>query len=366
MSLLKSICLVTLFSLIGLVGAVPSASAQALSDLDRQRTQLMLDVIGKDLVKYYYDSTYGSVPLQALIDSTRAQLGRAQSNEQSFGLIGRVFLALHNSQTYFVPPQHTTAFDYGWELQCIGDSTYITQVDSASDAAAKGIQVGDRVLAINHVAIDRADFIPYQYVLYGLQPRSEVVLTVATGGAPPRDVVAATKLTPGKRLFDVSGFNGVGDRLQFWLKDQAYWAARKIHLTNVTPNILLWHMLSMSVPDDDLYAALDRASHSSTLILDLRNNVGGSWVQMLKLLDAFAPDSDAGVLIGRFAVRDPSTANALVGELVGKEFKDSIYFRPDDHHHFAGQLIVLVDSRTYGKGELIADAVRRFDLGRVI
>ena len=148
-----------------LAAAAGPLRAQGYTDLDRQRAQLMLDVVRRDLMANYYDSTFGGLPIAAMFDSARAQIGRSQSNTQSFSLIARVFLSLHDSQTLFLPPSRAVTFDYGWDVRCIGDSAYITQVDSTSDAAAKGIRVGDRVLGVDGVVIDRADFLPFSYVL---------------------------------------------------------------------------------------------------------------------------------------------------------------------------------------------------------
>ena len=343
-----------------------SLAAQTYSDLDRQRDQLMLDVVQRDLTRYYYDSTYGGLPISAMFDSARAQIGRSQSNEQSFGLIARVFLALHDSETLFIPPSHPATFDYGWEVECIGDSAYITRVDSSSDAAAQGVHVGDRVLAIDGVAIDRSDFKQFLYVLNGLQPRERVVLTIAADGRPPRQVSVATRVTPQKRMYDMSGFSGTGDLILLWNDAIQQRDQRRIHLLKVTPDILLWHMYSTGVPLDDLHHALGQAARMQTLILDLRENAGGGWKATSALLDALAPDSDAGVVVGRFFPRDPASTGALIGQLIGREQKDSMFLQPDAKHRFQGRLIVLVDGMTFGKGEIIADVVRRLHLGTVI
>lgn len=340
-------------------------AAQSYTDLDRQRAQLMLDVIGKDLLKYYYDSTYGGVPLRTLIDSTRAQLGRSQSNEQSFGLIGRVFLALGNSQTWFMPPTRVATVNYGWTAQSIGDSVYLTDVDTASDAYHQGVRAGDRLLGVDGFAMERRSYEVLMYVLNGLQPRTAVTLTVASDSGPPRQVHAAAAVTPGKQLWDLSGARGAGDIGAVLRQQESEDELRKVHLVSATPDILIWRMYSLGVPIADVRTALGRAAKGKTLILDLRGNVGGGWLATMQVLDALAPPSDSGRIVGRFFPRDRSQVG-VVADLVGKDWQDTLYLKPDAKHAFTGQLIVLVDSKTYGRAEIVAAAVERLHLGTVL
>jgi hypothetical protein len=58
-------------------------------------------------------------------------------------------LKLDDSHTKFYPPERLTKTDYGWTAIMIGDDPYVGWVRKKSDAEAKGLRRGDRILHWN-------------------------------------------------------------------------------------------------------------------------------------------------------------------------------------------------------------------------
>src|SRR5690348_9284988 len=160
----------------------PPAAGQEMSSMDRQRARIMLRVVEKDLREHYYDSTFRGLDLKTLFDSTEARINAAKSNTEAFLAIAVTVAALRDSHTHFFPPSYTETVRYGWNLGIVGDSCYILRVDPRSDAAALGVKPGDRVIAVDQFAVNRADQLDVAYLYYALAPRTAVRLTLQPPG----------------------------------------------------------------------------------------------------------------------------------------------------------------------------------------
>lgn len=187
-------------ALVCLSAAVMSlARAQALS-FDRERGQATSNEIKNDLKKNYYDPSFHSVDIDARFRQAEEEVKQAASLGQIKSIIAQALLDLDDSHTFFLPPSQTTRVDYGWQMQMIGTSCYVVAVKPGSDAEAKGLKPGDRVLSINKFTPTRADLWKMKYFYNVLSPQMGLSLVVQSPGGQPRPLDVTAKLKTGKVL----------------------------------------------------------------------------------------------------------------------------------------------------------------------
>src|SRR5258708_1623511 len=68
---------------------------------------------------------------------------------QILGIVAQVLVELNDSHTFFIPPSRPVDVDYGWKMQMIGNTCFITEVDEGSDAGAQGLKPGDEIVSLD-------------------------------------------------------------------------------------------------------------------------------------------------------------------------------------------------------------------------
>src|SRR5258708_31228664 len=129
--------------------AVCPAFGQAPSHERVSRAHSMLGQIRDDLKQYYYDSTFGGMDLNAKYRHVDSTLDQASTIGELLGNIAQFLFDLHDSHTKFFPPGRAADVEYGWRWSTFGNDSYITSVSKGSDAEAKGLAGGDRVVSID-------------------------------------------------------------------------------------------------------------------------------------------------------------------------------------------------------------------------
>jgi len=109
-------------------------------------------------------------------------------------------------------------------MQSFGDDCYVIAVKPKSDAEAKGLKPGDKVLKVDGVAPNRANLWIYQYLYTALSPRPVVNMEVQTAGEQPRQLEVKAKVQTGRQVRDLT------DTIDFnaYLREQA----DEAHLTD--------------------------------------------------------------------------------------------------------------------------------------
>ena len=184
-----------------LILAAP-VGAQELSRFERSRGFTMLDLVRDDIKKNYFDSTYGGVNLEAVFDSARARIERADRVEQVLGAIAQATLELNDSHTAFIPPGLVYRAEYGWDMRFVGDTCRILRVTPGSDAEAKGMHVGDALLAVNGVPLTRRNLWQLRYAINAIQPRAGLRVSLQSPKGTPRDLYIAAKVKERRRIVD--------------------------------------------------------------------------------------------------------------------------------------------------------------------
>lgn len=319
--------------------------SQSLSGQDRDRGLIMLKTVRDDIRKNYYDPALRGIDLDTRTKMAEERIKQAKSNAEVFGIIAQVTMEFNDSHTIFLPPQRASRTEYGWQLQTFGDDSYVIAVKPKSDAEAKGMKPGDKVLAIDGVAPSRANLWVYQYLYNVLKPRQVVNVEVQSPGEQPRELALTAKVQTGKVVFDLTSSH---DLNKYWrdLEDEYRMGAHKF--VEVGNDIVIWRLPSFDLSEDDVDEYVDKVKKAKTLILDLRRNGGGA-VETLRRLVGNLFDRD--ITIGDMKLR--------------KESKPMLAKTRGDNG-FKGRLLVLVDSNSGSASEVLARVVQLEKRGTVI
>ena len=109
-------------------------------------------------------------------------------------------LELNDSHTLFYSPQRAARVDYGLVMTAIGDSVYVTAVRPGSDAEARGLAAGDRVVALNDFPAARPLLWQMRYYYEQVSPRTQLSLTVEWPGGTRATIDVQSRVTPKPRF----------------------------------------------------------------------------------------------------------------------------------------------------------------------
>jgi len=310
----------------------------ALSSQDRTRGHRMLRQVREQLEKDYYDSTYHGVDLERAFAEADSVISVAASLPQVMGAVAQFLGNLRDSHTTFDPPGYRVRARYGWSAQAIGDDCFVVSVDPKSDAAKRGLEVGDRVIAVDGIRLARANLHLVNYVYYRLSPRPGMRLLVRRADGEQREVVFTADLER-QPMIDIKDLEQRRFLEERWRREGSH---PNHHRTVLHDSVMVWRMHEFTTGtgvgyyDEAVDRHLAEARKHPHLILDLRGNPGGAVVTVTRLLGHFFGDS---LPLATDLRRD------TVVEL---------FVHPVSREPYAGNLIVLVDSRSASASEVTA------------
>ena len=299
----------------------------------RQRGHQMAQQLYKDLQQNYFDSTFGGVDMAARLRAADSAIDAAPTNNHILAALAQLMADLDDSHTNFLPPPHVIRVAPGSGVRFFGDSCFVVRVDSASDAAAKGLRVGDAVLAMDTFRMERRTYPAIAYVYYALSPRPKVRLTVRSPGGAVRTLDVEARVTQGERNVDYSDpdqWHRLVDRYEASAVANHRWV-------ELGDSVMIWKMSSFVYGDDaDIDDVMKRVRKHRALILDLRNNGGGAVATEEYLLGQFF---DREVELG--TIRERAAAKRWTA-------------RPRTQDPFMGLMVVLVNSGSASASEIFA------------
>lgn len=327
-----------------LIGCVYPVFSQSLSAQERDRALIMLRSARDDIKKNYYDPNFRGMDLETRSKLAEEKIKQAKSNAEVFGIIAQMLLEFNDSHTVFLPPQRSTRVEYGWEMQTFGDNTYVIAVKPKTDAEAKGVKPGDKVLKIDGIAPNRSNLWIYHYLYNALAPRPIVRMELQSPGEQPRLVEVTAKLRERKKVFDLTDTIDL-NVFRRELEDEARMIEHKlIELGDVG----IWRMPAFDLSEDDVDNGVNKAKKFKTLILDLRRNGGGDEKTMLRL-------------IGNLFDRD-----ITVGNIKRRKEEKPLVAKTRGDGGFKNNLIVLIDSESASAAEVVARVVQLEKRGTVL
>ena len=329
------------------LAAMHSAQGQSFSGMDRDRVRGMLEVIKGDLKKNYYDPAFHGIDIDARFKAADEKVKSVDSLGQAYGVIAQALSDFNDSHLFFLPPPRSARADYGWQMQMIGDECYVVAVKSGSDAEAKGLKPGDRILKVDGFAPTRDNIWKMQYRYFVLRPAPGIQVVAQTGSEQPRELALKAKVTEGKRRLDFTGNSGVED-IESVLRD----IDKEDHLNRQryveNGDLFIWKMPRFDLDDEKVDEMFGKARKFKALVLDLRGNGGGAEKTLQRM-------------VGSLFEHDIKIADAKRR----KETK-AIVARTRGKDAFEGKLVVLIDSRSASAAELLARIVQLEKRGTVI
>ena len=307
----------------------------------------MLVTIKDDIRKNYYDPKFRGLDLDARFREADERIKQANSMGEILGIIAEVLLDFNDSHTVFEPPPIASRIEHGWQMQMIGDKCYIVAVQPGSDAEAKGLRSGDRVVALEGYRLDRASLWKLQYTIYLLSPRPSLKVVVEQRDGKQREFTIAARVYQGKSIIDLR-VGVASDRMALVREEQTQARLHAHRYYELGDDLFIWKMPEFNLNDLRVAEMMEKVRKRKALILDLRGNTGGSEETLLRLL-GYLFDHD--VKIGDLKRRKETKP------LVAKTAGDRV---------FKGEVVVLVDSDSSSAAELFARVMQLEKRGRVI
>jgi len=324
---------------------IPKARAQKVESKDRDRGQSMLMRIKDELKKNYYDANFRGMDLDARFATASAKIKEAASVGQILGIIAQVLIELDDSHTFFLPPQHQTRVDYGWNMQMIGDHCFVNSIDKGSDAEAKGVKIGDEVIEAGGYKLGRDNLWKFLYLYNVLRPQPFIRATLRSPGGEPRQLDLISKQTTAKKIIDLTNYNEWQDLVR---EDERRAEREQDRFKSYGDQLLIWKMNNFDLEDYQVDDTIGRAKKYKALIIDLRGN-GGGWVSTMTRLVANLVDHDVKIA--------DSKMRKEVKPLLAKSRGDKV---------FTGKLTLLVDSDSASASEMLARTMQLEKRGVII
>lgn len=320
-----------------------AASAQILPiGRERNRGRAMLKEIKEDLKKNYYDPTFRGIDIETRFKQAEERIEKATHQNEIFGIIAETLVDLNDSHTYFVPPGRSYTFEYGWQMQMIGDKCYVVAVKPGSNAEAKGLKQGDEIYTIDNIGPIRENLWKINYLYYSLTPRTRIRLNVIKPDGKQHDLEIESKVVDRKWSMETSDF------LDLVEKQEKEDRQNNHRFYEAGEDLLIWKMSEFDLESQKVDSIVGRAKKHKALILDLRGN-GGGRVHTLSRLIANLFDRD--IKLGDIKRR--TETKPLIAKTRGND-------------RFNGKLIVLIDSESGSAAELLARVVQLEKRGIVI
>ena len=320
-----------------------TADGQGLDSTQKTHMREILHRVQQVLRSTYFDATYKGIDLKAHFKTVQDKVDAASSPDMAYALIAQSLLDLNDSHTFFVPPMRPERYDYGWEMQMIGDDPFVVAVKPGSDAEAKGLKPGDKLLRVDKFLPTRKDLWKLQYAYYLLAPRNSVRVIVQGPGAQPRELELKTKVTQGERVIQLHL-----DLEDGGLGDEYRQTTERINRAVLLDDIALWKLGSFSFDPGDADAVFDAVTKGAkSLVLDMRGNPGG----YVKTLEAIAT---------RFF-----EAEVRIADLKGRKNMKPIATKKR-RNPFTGKVVLLVDAGSASAAEVLARMMQLENRGTVI
>jgi C-terminal processing protease CtpA/Prc len=331
----------SLFIVLG--NACHSATAQA-TGADRGMAFTMLDMTKDAIKKNYFDPTYRGIDVDFVFEQARERIKVAPTRDAMMITIASAVMAFDDSHTTFAPPARAADIEYGWIVSMVGDEAFVTRVKPGSDAEAKGLKPGDKLIAIDGFKPTRKNLWQMYYRYQSVAPTAKVAMTILSPGeTSPRVLDIQTKIQKTSNLKSLQEYYDRGTIKRGWFD------SNKIdEFVSFEKDLLIWKMNTFSRSPGGLDAAMSKARDYKNLIIDLRGNRGGFVEVELRMT-------------GYFFEKDVKVGD----EKTRKETKERIA-KTRGGGVYKGNVIVLVDSESASAAEVFAKILQLEKRAKII
>ena len=295
------------------------------------------DMVWKTINDEYVDPGYGGINWEALRDGYRERIETADGAVSAYEILAELVTELGNRMTYVVPPWFrpqtaaTSDDDDEIELEYAGvgillqqmqsGEVWVMQVFRGTPAEASGVLVGDTIAGVNEWRVEGDNAVSEISTRVRGPVGTNVSITLRSPDGSERDVAitrAKIDLRPSVEYRQVEGSIGY---------------------------------LRVPALTEDLVAeaskALPRLLNTRYLLLDLRNVASGTLDGMTQIAQWFL-------------------GSAQIGGFVSRDGAVPLPFRQDSIAAYQRPMAILVNSGTYGVGEMLAKILRDYKRGPLI
>jgi C-terminal processing protease CtpA/Prc len=323
-----------------------SIARQSFNDRAREADLQMLKDAKEALHKYYYDPKFNGVEMDTLYGQYQQRIQESQSNHEAFTLIAAFVDSLNDSHTKFIPPDRVGRLDYGFTLNMIGDTCYVTHVRPGSDAESK-LHPGDRVMARDGGIVTRADFAQMLYYFNVLSPVTVSNFDLADTQGNARHAAVDSKIWMQAKVVDLTGNDGGAAIFNLQRQEeQQYDMARDRYVE--AGDALIWKMPEFIDDHSQIDSMIGIARKHKAVILDLRGNPGGL-AETLQDMAGFFFDHEVKLF-----------------DRVTRKGTKPVIAKSKGSYGFSGKLIVLIDSGSASAAELFARVIQLENRGTVL
>lgn len=336
--------LLCIWGLLSLETPLPAQKKMDSISLDRAKG--ILHDAYLEVKQRYYDPSYHGLDWDARYKKYAADMETATSMGDAFAIVFQFLDGLNDSHTYFRPPSRAFRLEDGFRTQAFGNKVLVTQVRPGTDAAGK-VSPGDEVIRYNgyNVARDTLRKMDYYFNQISPQPQSQLILQDPEGNV--RQIAVNAKVQKLKLILDLTGARS-GDDIQQMIRDEENAELRMKQRYFELDDVMIWKMNEFFLSDGEVDHMFGIARKHKSLILDLRGNPGGLITTLERMVgNVFDHDVKISDRVGRKEMK-PQLAKSV------------------GHNAFAGNLIVLTDSKSASAAELFARVVQLENRGKVI
>lgn len=326
-------------------GGLVHAQQPLLDRAERDRAKQMLGDIESAIKDNYYDKAYRGIDLKAHFGDARQKLETAVSVGHAYAIIAQALMDFDDSHTFFIPPMRAATYDYGWQMQIVGNDCFVVAVKPGSDAAAKGLKPGDRILKFDAFMPTRRDLWKARYLYQTLSPRNTLNVVVQSPGGSPRPLALDAKVTPRKKVIEI-GIENILEGSQFI--DEEEEAMDRGHRVARLGEIAIWKLSSFNFESQEVEKLVNEIVKGATsLVIDVRGNGGGS-VKTLEEITRRLFDREVKIadLKGRRSMKPSIAKKRSAG--------------------FSGKTVVLIDAESASAAEVLARVIQLEQRGTVI
>ncbi len=307
----------------------------------------MLLTIAREVRKHYYDPKFHGVDFDAKVAEAKDKIQKTTSMNMALSHIAAALDTLNDSHTFFLPPQHSTRIDYGFQYQIIGERCFVTRVRPRSDAESKGLKAGDEIVTLNGYNVNRDDLWKVQYVFSVLRPQPILQLALQDPSGAQRQIDVAAKIRQGKKVTDLTWQSGGSDIFDIVREEETSDHLMRARYMEYGDDLLVLKVPEFYFSPTEVGDMIGKAHKHRNLIVDLRGNPGGS-VETL------------GFLMGGMFDKEVKMADRVGRKDTKPQVSKSM------HNPFLGKIVVLVDARSASAAEVFARVIQLEKRGVVI
>lgn len=260
---------------VGLVATSVLVHASDKLSNERGRALDMLNVVAADIEKNYFDPNLNGVDWGKAKARAKEQIEKAQSSGEMMTALFALTFQLQDSHTAFLAPGTVSRPYFGFEAKDYNGTVRVYRVKKGGAAEAAGLQVGDRVVAVNGFALNHDNLSNIMLFYRVLQPVGGLEITVQRGSEPPFKLNVQAKVKTVPTVMDLLAGGGAG----LWDLVREYENEKELNrwgYYDYPGGIAYLRLPSFSESNQDYFKNLaKRAQGASAVVLDLRGNPGG-------------------------------------------------------------------------------------------